>query len=160
MNVPDHLISNHGKNFGNQMPIGYRTFYHSNRELLVRYARHGLNNWPLEERIVLDHLNTELVSYSDPHCTCLLILVLKETFCSTNRLSAIYCLSFRTHYFRVQKNLTDYFIPWTPTGNGLKRSVFNLKRSFSAKYQYSLVKHYLYCPSFWAEIHQAHILFF
>ena len=35
MNVMDHLISGYGKKFGNQMPFGYKSFYHLNSELLV-----------------------------------------------------------------------------------------------------------------------------
>ena len=61
-------MSDHGKKFSNQMVFGYQTFYHSNSELLVRYSRHGFNSGPFDERIVLDHLNTELVRHSDPHC--------------------------------------------------------------------------------------------
>ena len=47
------------------MPFGCQTFYLLNRELLIRYSRHGLNtdNWMNE--LFLDHLNTELVCYSD-----------------------------------------------------------------------------------------------
>ena len=51
------------------MQFGCQTFYHLNSELLVRYSRHGLNNWPFNERTVLDHLNTQIVRYSDPNCT-------------------------------------------------------------------------------------------
>ena len=40
-----------------------------NNELLVHYSGHGLNNKPFDEQTVLDHLNTEQVLYSDPHCT-------------------------------------------------------------------------------------------
>ena len=36
-------------------------------KLLVRYSSHDLNNEPFNERTVLEHLNTELVGYSDPH---------------------------------------------------------------------------------------------
>ena len=39
-----------------------------NNKLLVRYSSHGLNNEPFNEQTILDHLNTELVCYSDPHC--------------------------------------------------------------------------------------------
>ena len=61
------------------MPIGYPTLYHLNSKLLVRYSRHGLKNRPFDKQTVLDHLNTELVCYSDPHCT----LILKnEEFCT------------------------------------------------------------------------------
>ena len=62
------MISDHGKKFGNQMPFGYRTFYQTNSKLLVCYSRHGLNNGPFNEQNVLNHLNTEIVHYSDPHC--------------------------------------------------------------------------------------------
>ena len=51
------------------MTFGYRTFYHLKGKLLVRYLTHGLNNRPFGERTVLDHLNTKLVHYSDPHYT-------------------------------------------------------------------------------------------
>ena len=49
------------------MQFDYQTFYHLNSELLVRYSRHGLNNGPFDEQIVLYHLNTKLVRYSDPY---------------------------------------------------------------------------------------------
>ena len=39
-----------------------------NKELLVRYSSHDLNNKPFKEQTVLDHSNTEIVCYSDPHC--------------------------------------------------------------------------------------------
>ena len=68
LNDQDHLISPHGKKFGNQMPFGYRDFYHSNRELLVHYSRHGLNNGPFDAQTVLNHLKTKLVRHSDPNC--------------------------------------------------------------------------------------------
>ena len=55
------------KKFGNQMPFGYQTFYHLNSKLLVKYSSHGLKRGPFDERTILDHLNTELVHYSDPH---------------------------------------------------------------------------------------------
>ena len=41
-------------------------------KLLVHNSRHGLNNGPFDEQAVLDHLNTQLVSYSDPHYDALL----------------------------------------------------------------------------------------
>ena len=40
-----------------------------NEELLVCYSSYDLKSKPFEERTILDHLNTELVGYSDPHCT-------------------------------------------------------------------------------------------
>ena len=43
-----------------------QTPYDLNNEPLVRYSGHGLNNEPFNEQTVLDHLNTELVHYSDP----------------------------------------------------------------------------------------------
>ena len=51
------------------MPFGYWTFYHSKHELLVCSSGHGLNKTTYSERTVLDHLNTEIVHYSDPHCS-------------------------------------------------------------------------------------------
>ena len=39
-----------------------------NNKLLVCYSGNGLNNEPFNKRTVLDHTNTELVRYSDPHC--------------------------------------------------------------------------------------------
>ena len=45
-----------------------------NNELLVRYSGHGLNNEPFGNRTILDHLNNELVRYSDPHCTTIFVL--------------------------------------------------------------------------------------
>ena len=41
---------------------------HSVNRLFVRYSGHGLNNRPFDDRTCLDHLNTRLVRYSDPHC--------------------------------------------------------------------------------------------
>ena len=43
-----------------------------NTKILVCYSGHGLNNEPLYEQTILDHLNTELVRYSDPHCKCII----------------------------------------------------------------------------------------
>ena len=40
-----------------------------NSEVLVRYSSHDLNNKPFDEQTVLEHSNTEIVHYSDPHCT-------------------------------------------------------------------------------------------
>ena len=45
-----------------------QTSYDLNRELLVRYLNHDQNNKPFKERTILDHLDTELIHYSDPHC--------------------------------------------------------------------------------------------
>ena len=59
-----------------------QTPYDMNDELLVCYSGHGLNNGPFDEQTVLNHLNTGLVRYSDPHCTAgisLLALRLLET---------------------------------------------------------------------------------
>ena len=50
-----------------------QTPYDLNKELLVRYSGHGLNNKPFNERTNLDHLNTKLVCYSDPHCIWILL---------------------------------------------------------------------------------------
>ena len=42
---------------------------HLNRGLPpVRYSDHHLNTRPFSDRTPLDHLNTRLVRYSDPHC--------------------------------------------------------------------------------------------
>ena len=46
-----------------------KLLYHLNSKLLVCYSRHGLNSEPFNEQTVLDHLNTKLVYYSDPHCS-------------------------------------------------------------------------------------------
>ena len=35
---------------------------------LVRYSDGGLNKEPFHDRTALNHLNTQLVRYSDPHC--------------------------------------------------------------------------------------------
>ena len=48
--------------------VSYQTLYHSNSKILVCYSRHGLNNGPSSKQTVLEHLNTKLVGYSDPHC--------------------------------------------------------------------------------------------
>ena len=55
---------------------------HSNNKFLVRYSSHdlnskllvcysdgGLNKEPFNDRKALNHLNTELVRYSDPYCS-------------------------------------------------------------------------------------------
>ena len=39
-----------------------------NNKLLVCYSSHDLYNEPFTWQTILDHLNTELVCYSDPHC--------------------------------------------------------------------------------------------
>ena len=46
-----------------------QTTYDLNSELLVGYSSHGLNHEPFDKQTILDHSNTELVCYSDPHCT-------------------------------------------------------------------------------------------
>ena len=51
-----------------------QTTYNLNSELLVCYSSHDLNNEPFNEQTILDHLNTKLVRYSDPHCTPDIIL--------------------------------------------------------------------------------------
>ena len=43
-----------------------------NSELLVRYSDGGLNKEPFDDRTALNHSNTELVQYSDPHCIVIL----------------------------------------------------------------------------------------
>ena len=40
-----------------------------NNKLLVRDSSHDLINEPFDNRTTLDHSHTELVRYSDPHCT-------------------------------------------------------------------------------------------
>ena len=41
-----------------------------NNDILVHYSIHNLNNEPFDEQTsTLDHLNTELVRYSYPHCS-------------------------------------------------------------------------------------------
>ena len=47
-----------------------QTPYDLNNELLFRYSGHGLNNEPFGNRTTLDHSNTKLIRYSDPHCKC------------------------------------------------------------------------------------------
>ena len=41
--------------------------WQTNSQLLVRYSGHFWNNGPFAHRTNLDHLNTGLVRYSDPH---------------------------------------------------------------------------------------------
>ena len=52
----------------------YYSSHGLNTKILVRYSGYGLNNEPLDERTILDHLNTKLVCYSDPHCIYLLFV--------------------------------------------------------------------------------------
>ena len=40
-----------------------------NSELFVRYSSHDLNKEPFNYPTVFNHSNTELVHYSDPHCS-------------------------------------------------------------------------------------------
>ena len=40
-----------------------------NSNLLILYSSHVLNNEPFSNQTILDHLDTELVHHSDPHCT-------------------------------------------------------------------------------------------
>ena len=42
--------------------------YKLNNDLLVCYSSHDLNNGPFNYRTGLDHSNTKLVRYPDPHC--------------------------------------------------------------------------------------------
>ena len=44
-----------------------QTFYHSNCVLLVCYSRHCLNKGTIQLKL-FDHVYTELVCFSDPHC--------------------------------------------------------------------------------------------
>ena len=62
-------ISQTSYDLNNELLIRYSS-HGLNTELLVRYSGHGLNNEPFDEQTNLDHLNTELVRYSDPHCKC------------------------------------------------------------------------------------------
>ena len=48
-------------------PISHTT-YDLNNKQLVLFSNHDPNNKPFDERTILDHLNTELVCYSNPHC--------------------------------------------------------------------------------------------
>ena len=64
MNDLDHSISDHGKDFINQIPFCCQTFCHLNNKLL----EFTMNGVPFDEGTVLDHLNAEQVCYSDPHC--------------------------------------------------------------------------------------------
>ena len=52
-----------------------------NNKLLVRYSGHGLNNEPFDEPTVLDHSNTELVRFSDLHCSKLNVNVEHSNSC-------------------------------------------------------------------------------
>ena len=45
------------------------TTYDLNSKLSVHFSNYGLNNEPFKEKTILNHSNTELVCYSDPHCT-------------------------------------------------------------------------------------------
>ena len=51
----------------NELLVRYSS-HDLNSELLVRYSDGGLNKEPFNDRTALNHLNTELVRYSDPHC--------------------------------------------------------------------------------------------
>ena len=64
-------ISQTPDDLNNELLVGYSS-HGLNNELLVGYSGHGLNNKPFDERTVLDHLNTELVCYSDLHCISLI----------------------------------------------------------------------------------------
>ena len=46
-----------------------QTTYDLKSKLLVRYSSHDLKNKTFNEKTILDHSNTKLVRYSDPHCT-------------------------------------------------------------------------------------------
>ena len=69
---------NNKLNFGIQA-LNHATYDLMN-ELLVHYSGHGWNNRPFDEQTKSHDLNTELVWYSEPHCTsdqrkkCLIIL--------------------------------------------------------------------------------------
>ena len=38
-------------------------------QMVVSYSSQGLNDRPFNNQTFLDHLNTKLVRYSDPHCS-------------------------------------------------------------------------------------------
>ena len=44
-----------------------------NNKIFVLYSSHGLNNEPFNDWTVFNHLNTELVCYSDPHFICIFL---------------------------------------------------------------------------------------
>ena len=58
-----------------------------NNELLVRYSSHNLNNEPFDEQIILAHLNTELVHYSDPNFKLFLLVNFAFVFLKLHSLS-------------------------------------------------------------------------
>ena len=58
-----------------------QTPYDLNNQLLFRYSGHGLNNEPFDEPTVLDHSNTELVRFSDLHCSKLNVNVEHSNSC-------------------------------------------------------------------------------
>ena len=57
---------------------------------------HGLNNEPFDKQTILDHLNIELVGYSDPHCT---------RFSSVYRPS-ILCIDVKSYHTKVTTWIT------------------------------------------------------
>ena len=58
-------ISQTPYDLNNELLVRYSS-HGPNNKLLVRYSGHGSNSEPFDERIVLDHLNTELVASQIP----------------------------------------------------------------------------------------------
>ena len=92
--------------FGIQV-IAWITDHWVNR-LFVRYSGHALNKRPFDDRTCLDHLNTGLVRYSDPHCSRFSIrsLLTMETF------SKVFTCG--TQVLCFQKQLRFWGAPTTP----------------------------------------------
>ena len=65
MNGLDHLISDHGKKFGSQMPFGHQTFYQVIAGFQAQPSHFTMSldvlNGPFKEWNILDHLNAKLV---------------------------------------------------------------------------------------------------
>ena len=53
-----------------------------NSKLLVLYWCQGLNNEPIDEQTTLNHLNTGLVYYIDPHCILIVPLLDSRLKCN------------------------------------------------------------------------------
>ena len=59
-------------------------------KLIVRHSGHGLNNRPFHNRKCLDHSNTGLVRYSDPHCIYKPFCVVLRVWASTCHIPNIF----------------------------------------------------------------------
>ena len=101
-----------------------------NNKLLVPYSSHDLINEPFKERTILDHLNTELIRYSDSQCIRLLkasILTLTVLGCPAfGSVLALYHIGVKirgAHLMKFFKKTTPAPLQWPVLFNHVQNFV-------------------------------------